>query len=107
MPNRDRERINNAGRERASFLTWGNAAAASCLLNKLSEHRITGGLMDSKILLKGTCSEVDQPAVRSIGKRTPDHWSGRVSLTAVLFLSLGLWAAIWEAVGWLASAALR
>jgi hypothetical protein len=31
-------------------------------------------------------------------------WSGRVSLTAVLFLSLGLCAVLWEAVGWLASA---
>ena len=55
--------------------------------------------MDNKVLLKGAYSEVDQPAVRSIGKRTPDHWSDRVSMTAVLFLSLGLWAVIWEAVG--------
>ena len=59
--------------------------------------------MDNKVLLKDAYSEVNQPAVRSIGKRTPDHWSERVSLKAVLFLSLGLWAAIWEAVGWLAS----
>jgi len=43
----------------------------------------------------------------SIEKRTPDHWSDRVSMTAVLFLLLGLWAATWEAVGLLASAALR
>jgi hypothetical protein len=63
--------------------------------------------VDNKVLLKGVYSEVDQPAVRSIGKRTPDHWSERVSLTAVLFVSLGLWAAIWEAVGWLASAVWR
>ena len=40
-------------------------------------------------------------------KRTPDHWSDRVSMTAVLFLLLGLWAATWEAAGLLASAALR
>jgi hypothetical protein len=56
-------------------------------------------------MLKGAHSEVDRPAVRSIGKRTPDNWSERVSMTAVLFLSLGLWAVIWEAVGWLASGA--
>ena len=57
-------------------------------------------------MLKGDYSEVDRPAVRLIGKRTPDNWSERVSMTAVLFLSVGLWAAIWEAVGWLASAVL-
>jgi hypothetical protein len=60
--------------------------------------------VDSKVLLKGAYSEVDQPVEGSIGKRTPDHWSERVSLKAVLFLSLGLWAVIWEAVGLLASA---
>ena len=58
-------------------------------------------------MLKGAYSEADQPPVQSIGKRTPDTWSERVSMTAVLFLSLGLWAAIWEAVGWLASAVWR
>jgi hypothetical protein len=58
------------------------------LLNKANAHRITEELV-------------------SIEKRTPDHWSDRVSMTAVLFLSLGLWAALWEAVGLLASAALR
>jgi len=63
--------------------------------------------VDNKVLLKGAYSKVDQPAVRSSGKRTPDHWSEPVSMTAVFFLSLGLWAAIWEAVGWLASAVLR
>ena len=31
-------------------------------------------------------------------------WSGRVSITAVLFLSFGLCAVLWETVGWLASA---
>ena len=54
---------------------------------KASAHRITEELV-------------------SIEKRTPEHWSDQVSMTAVLFLSLGLWAAIWEAVGWLASAVL-
>jgi hypothetical protein len=101
------ERINTAGRERAPFLTWGNAAAASCLLNKLGARGITEELVDDKVLLKGAYSEVDQPAVRSIGKRTPDHWSERASMTAVLFLSLGLWVVIWEAAGSLVSAVLR
>jgi hypothetical protein len=86
-------------------LTWRNTAAASRLLNKGSAHRITEELVNNKILLKGAYSEVDQPAGPSIEKRTPDHWSDRVSMTAVLFLSLGLWAALWEAVGWLASVA--
>jgi hypothetical protein len=70
----------------------------------LSAHRITDELVDNKVLLKGAYSEADQAAVPSIEKRTPDHWSGRVSMTAVLFLSLGLWAVFWGAVGWLASA---
>jgi hypothetical protein len=65
------------------FLRWGNAAAR-CLLNTLSAHRITEELADSKVLLKGAYSEVDQPVVGSIGKRTPDHWSERVSVAAVL-----------------------
>ena len=43
----------------------------------------------------------------SIEKRTREHWSDRVSMKAVLFLSLGLWAVIWEAVGLLGSAVLR
>jgi hypothetical protein len=42
--------------------------------------------------------------ITEIEKRTSDHWSGRGSMTAVLFLSLGLCAVLWEAVGWLASA---
>ena len=57
--------------------------------------------------MKGAYSEVDQPAVPSIGKPTRERWSDRVSMTAVLFLSLGLWAMIWEAVGLLGSAVLR
>ena len=60
--------------------------------------------MDNKVLLKSAYSDADQPGGAINRKLTPDHWSERVSLKAVLFLSLGLWAAIWEAVGWLASA---
>ena len=42
--------------------------------------------------------------VPSIEKRTPDHWLDRVYMTAALFLSLGVWAILWGAVGWMASA---
>ena len=42
--------------------------------------------------------------VPSIETRTPDRWSVWVSMTAVLFLSLGVWAVLWGAVGWVASA---
>jgi hypothetical protein len=66
----------------------GKSAAASRLRNSPSARRITEELV-------------------SIEKRTLDHWSDRVSMTAVLFLLLGLWAVTWEAVGWLASVALR
>jgi hypothetical protein len=60
--------------------------------------------VNSKVLWKGAYSKADKPAVTSIEKRTPDRWSDRVSMTTVLFLSLGLWAALWEAAGLLASA---
>ena len=71
-----------------SFCPWGNAAPASSLLNKANAHRITEELV-------------------SIEKRTPNHWSDRMSMTAVLFLSLGLWAVIWGAIASLASAVFR
>jgi len=61
--------------------------------------------VNSKVLWKGAYSDADKPAVPLIEKRTPDRWSERVSMTAALFLSLGLWAALWEALGWLASVA--
>jgi hypothetical protein len=60
--------------------------------------------VNNKILLKSAYSDADQPGGANDRRRTPDQWSDRVSMTAVLFLSLGLWAALWEAVGWLASA---
>ena len=74
------------------------------ILVPLSAHRITEELVDNKVLLKGAYSEADQAAVPSIEKRTSDHWSDRVSMTAALFLSLGLCAVLWEAMDWLASA---
>jgi hypothetical protein len=49
------------------------------LLNQTEHGPEQEELVDNKVLLKGAYSEVDQPAVRSIGKRTPDHWSERVS----------------------------
>ena len=63
--------------------------------------------MDNKVLLKSAYSKANQFGGAIDRKRTPDHWSDRVCMTAVLFLSLGLWAVIWEAVGLLASAVLR
>ena len=71
----------------------------------LSGHRITEELVGNKVLLQGTYSEANQAAVPSIKKRTSsDHWSSRVSMTAVLFLSLGLCAGFWWTVSWLVSA---
>ena len=62
--------------------------------------------MDSKVLLKGACSADQRSAVRGIGDHTPGHWSDGASLTVVLLLSLGFWAAIWRGVASLASASL-
>jgi hypothetical protein len=83
----------------------GKSAAASRLLNETERaRRITEELVDGKVLLEAAYS-ADQPsAVRWIGDRTRSQWSDGASLTIVLLLSLGFWAAIWEAVGWLASA---
>ena len=62
--------------------------------------------MYSKVQWKGAY-DADKPAVPLIEKRNPDRWSDRVSMTAVLFLSLGLWVVIWEAIASLASAVFR
>jgi hypothetical protein len=85
----------------------GIAAAASRLRNSPSTHRITGELVDSKVLLKSACSADQRSAARWIGDHTPNHWSDGASLTVVLLLSLGVWAGIWEAVASLASAVLQ
>src|SRR6266446_1566986 len=76
----------------------GNSAPASRLLNTLSAHRITEELVHSKVLLKGAYSVDQRSAVRWVEDRTPSHWSDGASLTVVLLLSLGVWAAIWQAV---------
>jgi len=85
----------------------GNSAPASRLLNTLGAHRITEELVHSKVLLKGAYSGDQRSAVRWTGDRTRSQWSDGASLTIVLLLSLGFWAATWEAVAWLASAFLR
>ena len=84
----------------------GTSAAALRLRNTRSAHRITGELVDSKVPLRGAYSADQRSAVRWIGERTPNHWSDGASLTIALLLSLGVWAAIWQAVASLASAFL-
>jgi hypothetical protein len=61
--------------------------------------------MGSRVLLKSAYSADQRSTVRWIGERTPHHWSDGASLTIVLLLSLGFWAAIWEVVASLASVA--
>jgi hypothetical protein len=80
---------------------------ASCFVNKLSEHRIAGAVVDSEVLLEGAYSADQRSAVPWIEDRSSHSWSGGASLTVVLLLSLGVWAGIWEAVASLASAVLR
>jgi hypothetical protein len=57
--------------------------------------------MDSEILLKAVYSADQRSAVRWIEDHPPSHWSGGVSLTIALLLSLAVWAAIWQAVAFL------
>ena len=78
--------------------TW---PVASRLLNIASAHRITEELLDSKAMLKGAYTADQRSAVRWIADRTADHWSDGASLTVVLLMSLGVWAAIWQAVAFL------
>jgi hypothetical protein len=82
----------------------GNAATASCLLNQIEHAPDQGELVDSKVLLKSAYSADQRSAVRWIGDRTRSQWSDGASLTIVLLLSLGVWAAIWEVVASLGSA---
>jgi hypothetical protein len=84
----------------------GQSAAALRLRNTRSPHRITEELVDSKVALRGAYSADQRSAVRWIGERTRGRWSDGASLTIVLLLSLGVWAAIWRAVASLASASL-
>jgi hypothetical protein len=63
--------------------------------------------VDSKVLLEGAYSAGPQSAVRWFGDHAPRHWSDGASLTVVLILSLGVWAAIWEVVASLALAVLQ
>jgi len=55
----------------------------------------------SKVLLKGAYSADQRSAVRRIGDHAPSQWSDGASLTIVLLLSLGVCAAIWQAVAFL------
>ena len=76
----------------------GKSAAAPRLLNHLSAHLVTGELVESKILLEGVYSADQRSAVRWIEDHTPTQWSNGASLSVVLLLSLGFWAAIWQVV---------
>ena len=97
----------NTRAENAPPFDIGKFGGGIVCLTRQALTGFNGGTVDSKVLLKSAYSEPGQPAVPSIEKRTLDHWSDRVSMTAVLFLSLGLWAVIWEAIASLASAVFR
>jgi hypothetical protein len=57
--------------------------------------------VDNKVLLEGAYSANPRSAVRWTGDHTPSQWSDGASLTIVLLLSLGFWAAIWQAMAFL------
>ena len=78
-----------------------NGAAASCLLNQIEHAQNTGELVDNEILLRGAYSADQWSVVQWIMDRTSNHRSDGASLSAVLVLSLAIWAAIWEAVAFL------
>ena len=71
--------------------------------------QMTEGLVDSRILLKGTCSLDDwRPRPRRFAVRTSYLRLIRIrSLLVISLLSLGCWAAILKAVASMASAVLR
>jgi len=57
--------------------------------------------VDGKVLLEGAYSADQRSAVRWIEDRTLSQWTDGASLTIVLLLSLGFWAAIWQAMAFL------
>jgi len=60
--------------------------------------------MDSRVLLRSAYAEVDRPRVPWVAEPSLDGWSETgLSLTLVVLLSLGVWAAMWEAVAALGS----
>ena len=61
-------------------------------------------MLDSKVLLRDAYSGDDQSSAEPLGGRA--RVSTGASFTLVLFMSLGLWAAIWGAVKTLAWAVL-
>jgi hypothetical protein len=69
-------------------IVFAQRVCSTCLLNKLSTHRITGELVDSKIRINAAYSAEQRSAVRWIGENTPSQWSDAESLTVVLLLSL-------------------
>jgi hypothetical protein len=63
--------------------------------------------VDSNVSLKAAYFADNRPAVGWIEEPTANQWSEGVSLSVVLLMSLGLWAAAWEVIAALASALLR
>ena len=61
--------------------------------------------MNSRVLLRNAYSKADRLRVQRVARPSLDGWSETaLSLTLVVLLSLGLSAAIWEAVVALGSA---